>query len=260
METSAIEKKVQEGIKSKVKLYPDGKNRYKVFTPFVYDDGDHLGIVLKKDTNGWVLSDEGATYMRLTLEIDEEKLFDPNGNRNRILVNTLSSYKIFDRNGELVTPVYKDDYGAALYRLAQGLIKVSDIDYLSREIVSSTFLDDFKELISESVSENRYDFNWYDSDLDIQKVYSVDCRINSMAKPLFVYALNNDAKVLKSALGIVKFRQWNVSFMPIGIFENRKSIANKTVNMFLDVCDRSYSSMEDNEEKIKEDLRELTAF
>ena len=47
-----------------------------VFTPFRFDDGDHITIVLKKkEQAGWVLSDEGHTYMHLTYDISEKKLF-----------------------------------------------------------------------------------------------------------------------------------------------------------------------------------------
>ena len=44
-------------------------------TPFRFDDGDHIAIVLKKEQGRWLLSDGGHTYMHLTYDINEKKLF-----------------------------------------------------------------------------------------------------------------------------------------------------------------------------------------
>ena len=44
-------------------------NRFLVFTPFTFDDGDHLAIVLKRYDKHWFLSDEGHTYMHLSYEL-----------------------------------------------------------------------------------------------------------------------------------------------------------------------------------------------
>lgn len=254
--SSTIEQKLQEGIRSRVKLFPDGDNRFRVYTPFVYDDGDHLGIVLKRDDKGWLLSDEGSTYMRLTLKVDEETLFDPDGNRYRLLLNALSSFEIEDREGELAIEVEGEDYGSALYKLVQGLIKVSDINYLSRERVASTFIEDFQDLIAEVVPAERYKFNWYDNKLDPKKVYPVDCKINGMRKPLFVYALQNDQKVRTATISIYKFREWNIPFQPIGIFEDQGHINNRSLEMFMNVCEVLYPNINSNKQRISNYLKE----
>jgi hypothetical protein len=58
----------------KLKLTSEGVTRYRVFTPFMFEDGDHLSIILKRENGKWVLSDEGHTYMHLTYDIDERDL------------------------------------------------------------------------------------------------------------------------------------------------------------------------------------------
>ena len=47
-------------VSAKVRLAGEGVDRYRVFTPFLFEDGDHLSIVLKRDGAQWVLSDGGA--------------------------------------------------------------------------------------------------------------------------------------------------------------------------------------------------------
>ena len=49
------------------------KSDFRVFTPFMFEDGDQLVIVLKKvGESGGYSTDEAHTYMHLTYEIDEE--------------------------------------------------------------------------------------------------------------------------------------------------------------------------------------------
>jgi len=51
---------------------------------------------------------------------------------------------------------------------------VSDVSYLSREVVRSTFLEDFRQLMRESAASPS--FEWHDDD-DPDGHYVVDCYI-----------------------------------------------------------------------------------
>ena len=83
-----IEREFQEHASGKIRLAAEGPYRFRVFTPFVFDDGDHLAVVLRKEGAGWVLSDEGNTYMHLAEDGDEP---DPRKKtRRRIMSNALS--------------------------------------------------------------------------------------------------------------------------------------------------------------------------
>jgi hypothetical protein len=72
MNIEAIERNFKEKVCDK--LTSEGVNRYRVFTPFIFEDGDHLSIILKRENGKWMLSDEGHTYMHLTYDIDERDL------------------------------------------------------------------------------------------------------------------------------------------------------------------------------------------
>lgn len=133
MSVNTIEQDFQNSVSAKVRLVPEGVERYRVFTPFLFDDGDHLAVVMKKEGARWVLSDEAHTYMRLTDEIDERDIHG--AMRQKIITNTLSMFQVEDRNGELVLEVPDGCYGDALYSFIQALLKISDVSYLSREQV-----------------------------------------------------------------------------------------------------------------------------
>ena len=109
-------------VSEKVKLVSDGLNRYRVLTPFRFDDGDHLVIVLKRDGDAWMLSDEAHTYMHLSYDIDVDAL--GRGTRETVITNTLSVYEVEDRQGEMILRVLDERYGDALYSFVQALLAV----------------------------------------------------------------------------------------------------------------------------------------
>ena len=248
MSIKSIEQDFIDKVSAKVRVLPDGRDRFRVFTPFRFDDGDHITIVLKKEQTGWVLSDEGHTYMHLTYDMSEKKLFS--GRHHQIISNALSTFKVEDRFGELIFKVREARFGDALYAFAQTLVKMGDVLCLSKAHAQSTFMADFQALFQEVVPETDRDFDWYDSEHDEAKKYTVDCRINGMPEPLFVYALSNNDRIRDATIKLQKVMQWNIPFRPLGIFQDRAVANRQVVARFDDVCPVQFSSLEANRQEI----------
>jgi hypothetical protein len=250
-----IEREFQDKVSSKIRLQSEGSNRYRVFTPFIFDDGDHLAVVLKQDDGKWILSDEGHTLMHLTYEMDE-KAFQ-SGTRQKIITNALSTFSVTERDGELLSTVINNDYGNALFSYVQALMKLSDITFLTRERVKSAFKEDFFALMSEAVPENRRKFDWFDPQHDPTGNYIVDCRVNGMAKPLYVFALNSDDRTRDATISIHSFEKWGSSFQSLVIFENQENINRKVLARLSDVSGKQFSNLEANKPRIVNYLQEI---
>ena len=175
MEPAELLKILRAKVSAQVDLVPEGLGRYRVLTPFQFDDGDHWVVVLRRDGAAWQLSEEGHTFMHLTYSIDDADLH--RGPRQRIIDAALAGFFIEDRAGELVLPVPGDQYGDALFSFAQGLLRISDVSYLSREHARSTFLQDLRSLLSEAIPSDRLTFDWHDP-RDPQGKYVADARID----------------------------------------------------------------------------------
>lgn len=257
MSIETIEREFREKISAKIWLATEGMERFRVFTPFLFEDGDHLSIVLKKEGMRWVLSDEAHTYMHLTYDIDERDLHS--GTRQKIISNALSMFQIEDRDGELLLDVPDGRYGDALYSFVQALLKITDVSYLSRERVRSTFMDDFRALLKEAIPEGRRVFDWNDPKRDPKKMYTVNCRINGMPRPLFVYALTGDGRTRDATIALLQFEKWGISFRSLAIFEDQESISRKVLARFSDLCEKQFSSITPNHDRITHFLQESIA-
>ena len=248
MTIRSIEQDFIEKVSEMVQVLPDGKDRFRVFTPFMFDDGDHISIVLKKEKENWVLSDEGHTYMHLTYDISEKKLLS--GTRYQIISNALEIFNVEDRLGELILQVQEDSFGDALYSFAQALIKIGDVLCFTTQHVQSTFMHDFHNLLNEIVPTASMDINWYDKDHDFDKKYTVDCRINGMPEPLFVYALSNNDRIRDATIALQRFNVWKIPHCPLGIFQNKEDTNRKVRARFDDVCKVQFPNMEVNRNEI----------
>jgi len=254
MNPAAIERSFREKVCAKVRIVLEGEERFRVFTPFLFEDGDHLAIVLKKQENTWVLSDEGHTYMHLTYDLDERDF--QKGTRQKIISNALSAFRVEDRDGELIARVSEERFGDALYSFVQALLKVTDVTFLTRERVRSTFMEDFQALIEETVPETRRAFNWHDPQRDPQASYTVDCRINGRWKPLMVFALPNDDRTRDATIALLQFEKWGLPHQSMGIFEDQEQINRKVLARFTDVCEKQFSSLTGNRDRIAKYLKE----
>lgn len=81
----------------------------------MFDDGDHLVVLLKGKEDKWLFSDEGHTFMHVSYDdIDLDR-----GTRKKIIDTVLSNYGIKNLEGELITEVPDNQFGDALYSYLQ---------------------------------------------------------------------------------------------------------------------------------------------
>ena len=256
MNIGAIQDSFKSTVAKSVRLLPEGVDRYQIFTPFHFDDGDHFVITLRKDETGnWVITDEGHTYMHISYHMDLSSLED--GNRNEIIEGALERYGVQENDGQILMRI--DDLanaGNIFYNFIQCLINITDVSYLSRERVASTFMDDFKKFISETVPYERFEFDYHNPKHDSDRKYLVDCQINGMPRPLHVYAIRNNGECRDTDINIRQFLAWDIPFHALGIFEDQEKISRKVLSRFTDVCDRQFSSLASNKERIKDFLTE----
>lgn len=255
MNLNAIQDSFQLTVSKSVQITPQGIDRYQVFTPFHFDDGDHFVIILKKNAQGnWIITDEGHTYMHMSYNMSLSSL--NRGKRNQIIESALQKHNIQEQDGRIFADVKSLAHaGNVFYSFVQCLINITDVSYLDQERdLPSTFMEDFKAFISKTIDPARFEFEYIDRRRDPDGKYPVDCRVNGMSCPLFLYAINNDNKCRDTTISILQFQRWGQPFLTLGIFEDQEQIIRKVLARFTDVCDRQFSSLATNKERIRDFL------
>lgn len=248
MSIEEIGNSFKSSVADSIQLFPDGKDRYRIFTPFHFDDGDHFVIVLRKEKDGKLsITDEGHTYMHLSYDVDLSSL--NHGHYDEMIRDALERYGVREDNGSLSASFDKiSDAGNILYGFVQCLISIKEVSYLSHEETKDTiavfeppthqfkhYVTDFiRESTLEFVANERIRFNYVNRELDIKGEYPVDYRINGIERPLHIYAISTNDKCLNATIGILKFREWKIPFTPLGIFRDEGRISRKALSHFTD--------------------------
>ena len=118
MSIETVTQEFRSGVSECVRLSAQGPDRFRVLTPFMFNDGDHLVIVLKRERDGWVLSDEAHTYMHLADELDDDDR--QGGMCDRIIAKALAMFRIEDRGGELIHPITNEGLRRRAVRFRAG--------------------------------------------------------------------------------------------------------------------------------------------
>lgn len=114
-----------------ITLVSEGTDRYRVFSSFMFPDGDHVVLVLKREDIGWVLSDEGHTMMHLSYRMEDQ---DTNSEKRKEIINgILTEHGIKEREGEFICPVQDEQCGDVVVRMAEGLMKLYSVEYITEE-------------------------------------------------------------------------------------------------------------------------------
>jgi hypothetical protein len=254
MNEQTFETEFKKKVCAEIRLVPKGLDKWFVQTPFTFNDGDTLAIVLKKDEDGkWILSDEGHTFMHLSYE--EVDLTAKT--RQKVIHSAMNMFGIQNRDGELIIEIPDGCYGEALFSMVQGLIQIFDVSYLRRENVRTAFAEDFREYIRTKFKGHSFHFDFSPEDKDPDKLWPVDCVIKLNGKPLFVYAILNDSQCKLATANILYYENQGMDFIPIAIYEKMEDISAKDIARMSNASMKQFSSLDAAKLKMDKVIGEL---
>ena len=245
MDSRELLKEFRRKVCDSVDLVQEGLDRFIVRTPFTFEDGDALKVVLVSEGDGWYLTDEGHTFMHLSYDdVDIEAK-----TRRRLLDQVLATYRVENRDGELRAGLREDQMGDSLFSFLQTLTKVSYLAYMTREHVRTLFFEEFRDYIAQVVPGEDAVFEYIDEVHDAKGDYPVDVMVRTGTRPLFVFAMRNDNQVRDATIKLLYFENQGAEFKGVGVFERQEDINRKVLAWFTNVCERQFSSLQGMKER-----------
>ena len=234
-------------------IYKNNNASVIINTPFIFDDGDVIKMVLKMEDSEWCLTDEGHTFMHLSYEdLDLTK-----GRRKVLLDTILLMHYIENIDGELKSKVDISNVGDSVFTFMQGLNKISNLSFTKKDHIKSLFMEDFFEFLKGFLAD-RAIFNYADPEKDDKKRYKIDCYIPAR-KPVFILGVNTDDKCRDATIALLKFENWGVRNDSIVVFEDMQTLSSKAVAKLSDVSGKVYSDLGSAKERMPEYLKGITA-
>jgi hypothetical protein len=249
----------KESACGEIDIVSSGLNRYLVQAPFTFTDGDHYVVILRQEGQNWILSDEGHTLMHLSYELRDREY--EAGNRRKIIEEVLNSYQLGNRDGELVLTIPPGRYGDALFTFVQAITRITDMTFLDRAIVKSTFHEDFNRLVSEKAREagiQNITFGYTHPVKDPQGKYPVDVRLNGVtSQQVLMFAVGNDDQCQTATIILLQWEKWEEQFHSIAVFRDHTEINRPYLARLSDVLGKQLPSLDSARDRLKREFTDL---
>lgn len=160
--------------------------------PLAGRDGDRFTVYVERTAGGWRLSDNANTLMRLSYENDVSRLLD--GARGKLFETILAESLIKQDDGELYLEVPADGLIHGLFTLTQGMTRIEDLALWTRSRAESTFYDDLRRELFESLGTEAVHENYTVTHLPNGQNYPIDYFVESKSRPIYVFGVGNKEK------------------------------------------------------------------
>lgn len=243
-------KSLKKGLCKEFEFEYLNKNFIKIYTPFIFDDGDQVtfGLELNAENHKWRLTDGSDTFIHLSNQFGEFKFYQ--GTRKELIKKFLETFSTEEKNGVLQKIFNFKEFTEEFYEFIQCILKVSDITILEREIVETTFKNDLINSLKTFLNKKSYKINIdykfdYFHEKDVSKFNKIDCYIKTPKDPIYIFAIGSRYTCQNATISILWLEKKGVIFHPIAFFKDQIKIQPKVVAQLTDAAEKTISSLDE---------------
>ena len=225
-------KEIRKSVCSEYDFEEIGIGEYLVHTDMYYDDGDELHIVLKRTNEGYILADEGHTMMWLSY--DEYNFTDY---RMKLLNGIIGQTGVSLENERMSVFVdHPSKIGPALSSLIQTMISVSNLRYLSRSNVASTFLEDIRSAFKDSELGGKCE---YERKIPTSSGNSIEPDIYiGLDRPVLVFGAYNSERAKEVFINLLLAKELDQGYRTVVVIDNDAGISQKDQERLVNTANR----------------------
>jgi hypothetical protein len=231
IDKSELEESLKSSICASIRLEQRGVDRYMVHTGYTFGDGDEIHIILKRDGDGWILTDEGHTVMWLSYE--DLILTD---SRMEALAGVLAYNSAEYRDGRIVVDCHDRPLGGCLQSMIQAILQAADLLFLKRENVRSTFAEDVKGLIGATYGDCRFDERLENGN----ESYVIDAYVPG-SRPILAFAVGSKEKCIMAAFTILALsKEKEMPFTSLVIVDRAAKLSRGDLDLITNRSDKLF--------------------
>ncbi|BBM88461.1 hypothetical protein COTS27_00140 [Spirochaetota bacterium] len=232
-------------------------------TPFSFPDGDSYQIYLNPlARGGFRVSDGGHTLMHLSYENDIDKFND--GNRKILLENIKNEFDVKSEDGEFFVDCTAEEIAKHVFKLGQALTKISDITFLNKARVQSTFYEDLREQLIKIFSVANIEEDYIFDKLANAKDYPIDYKLSTERERYypFIFAVHNSDKAQQTTIILERLLRTqqdkkDFEFNSLIVFNDMNTIGGAKIKRLINVAGPSVSL--DDKENFNRKAKQLIA-
>lgn len=244
IDVTKLQEKLCSILCANIHIMPLKNGIMRVETPFLFSDGDPYQIYIREMPSGILrMTDCGHTLMHMSYENDISKIRD--GTRNKIFQDIMSEMDLNEDDGELFMEFNADNLATILFKFGQSLTKISDLNFLNKARVESTFYEDLYESILKTVSADVITKNYVLPELQDAQNYPVDYKIEGKSgNPLFVFGVPCRDKARLATIVLGRFLRQKVNFDSLIVFSDQTLLPRGDLARLTNVGGEMVSSLD----------------
>ena len=253
----SLKNSIDAALADEVELREVDQGLTQVYVPFEFPDGDGLVLYVRHiSPNSLQLTDRGHTLMHMAYHTDVARLAE--GQRASLLEQIRLRHDVDEHDGEFVMPSSLETVGSDVFRFSQALLEIADLRNLDREVVRSTFREDFTSLLTDRFPQAIR--NFVDREHDERGDYPVPFVLNNTARPIGVFDINSDERALEAVVIANKMREWGHKMHVVAVEEDQETLTRKHVAWLSAALDKQFPALQGRESAIVDYLTEQHAL
>ena len=222
-------------------------DRLAINTPFYFPDGDPYVLYLEELSGGGVrLTDLGHTMMHLSYENDVDAF--RSGNRAKLFASTLANGGVSEADGELYIDTIPKNLSSAIFSLGQAITSVSDLTFLNRTRVESTFYEDLEAALGRLRVDGELRRNYEVPGLANADKYPVDFMLPGKANDLFIFGVPTRDKARLTTIVLGHLLRAEIAFESLLVFADQSNIPRSDLSRLSNVGGEMVSSLDAQED------------
>jgi Domain of unknown function DUF1828 len=233
---------LKEGFCKQIAFREKRPGMLQIIAPIFHEDGDMIDLFIQvpKEADSPIrIVDGGLTLMKLSYDFDVDT-----ENKRRLLSKIIAENGVKEDRGQLFIEARPEGILAAFLQMAQTVAKITNLQYLKRQMIQSLFYESFNQFVGSTLL--RYapipEFRPLADRPDLE----VDWKLQVGSKEVYLYGVKEGSKARLAAISCLEFQLHKLPFRSMVVHEDFESgLSKRDQSIITNAADKQFTSLDD---------------